>query len=176
MTQELWLPIADFPNYEVSSLGRIRRTNTTARWKAGKILNERRNDEGYLRVVLYASGATKTKMVHRLVAAAFISEIPEKMVINHKNGIKHDNRVSNLEIVSISENTKHGFRVLGRAAPIHPSHGTSHGNAKLTDDDIREIRLRYSQGVTQVKLAEQFGTNQRNISRIVRRVAWAHVT
>jgi hypothetical protein len=176
MTPELWLSISDFPNYEVSSLGRVRRTNNSARWKAGMILGDRPDKDGYARVVLYASRATKSLRVHRLVAEAFIGQIPEGMQVNHKNGAKDDNKLENLEIVTPSENTRHGFRALGRKPVINPMQGTSHGNSKLTEDAVRQIRLLYSQGSTQEKIAKQFGTDQTNISKIIRRTAWSHVT
>lgn len=175
MTQELWLPISNFQNYEVSSLGKVRRINDSARWKAGMILGERPDKDGYARVVLYVNRTTKSLRVHRLVVEAFIGQIPEGMQVNHKNGIKNDNRLENLEIVTASENTKHGFRALGRKPVINPMQGTSHGNAKLTDDDVRQIRKGYSNGETQEVLAKRFGTDQTNISRIVRRTAWGHV-
>lgn len=176
MPQELWLPVSSFPNYEVSSLGRVRRTNNSARWKAGKILGDRPDKDGYSRVVLYANHTTKSLRTHRLVVEAFIGQIPDGMQVNHKNGVTSDNRVENLEIATPSENTTHGFRTLGRKPVINPHLGTSHGNAKLVDDDIRKIRLLYSQGATQSELAKQFHTDQTNISKIIRRVAWGHVT
>jgi len=69
---------------------------------------------GYNRVCLSKNGKTKRLFVHRLVAMAFIENIDNKPQINHKNGIKNDNRVDNLEWVTSSENILHCFRELGR--------------------------------------------------------------
>lgn len=69
---------------------------------------------GYCRVDLCKDNVVYQKDIHRLVAEAFIPNPDNKPCVNHKNGIKTDNRVENLEWVSFSENIKHGFRVLGR--------------------------------------------------------------
>jgi hypothetical protein len=85
---EDWKTIEDFPEYEVSSLGRVRRGEF--------ILSPSPNSEGYLRMNLYNKGRKANKRVHRLVAAAFLPSIEGKVTVDHINRKKDDNRLENL--------------------------------------------------------------------------------
>lgn len=128
MTEE-WRPVIGNPRYEVSSLGRVRR--------APQIIAPR-SKRGYLRVTL-GSGTRKKKdqrIVHQLVAEAFIGSCPPGKQVNHKSGDKSDNRPENLEYVTASENIRHSFRL----ALSRGRHGTEHRLAKLTEDQVKEIR------------------------------------
>lgn len=88
------------PRYEVSNLGRVRDTKT------GRILKESRNrDGGYLRV--YVNG--RKEYTHRLVADAFFSGDHSKMDVNHIDGNKDNNTLTNLEWCSRKENINHAF-------------------------------------------------------------------
>ena len=69
--------------------------------------------DGYLRVNLKVKGKVYQRLVHRLVGENFISNPYNKKQINHKNGIRNDNRVENLEWVTALENQRHKFNVLG---------------------------------------------------------------
>ena len=101
---ELWAPVPE-SSYEVSSLGRVRRVG------AQKCLVPYRDGKkGYVAVSLHG----KQRKIHQLVALAFLGARPDGCVPNHKNGIKNDNRASNLEWVTQSENCLHAFRELGR--------------------------------------------------------------
>lgn len=68
----------------------------------------------------------------------------------------------------------HG-RAFAQPEPEQRARGVQNAAARLSGDEVREIRRLYAAGATQVALAERFGTPQTNISRIVRRLAWAHV-
>lgn len=105
--KEVW---RDAPGYEglyqVSNLGRIK---SLQNGKA-KILRLLKNSKGYLRVCL-SNENRKYIRVHRLIAFAFIPNPENKPQINHKNGIKTDNRIENLEWITCSDNHKHAFKI-----------------------------------------------------------------
>jgi hypothetical protein len=103
--KEIWKTIDGYENYQVSNLGNVKSLNYR---KTGlpMLLNPVTNSSGYYNVCLYSNGFKKIIHVHQLVAIAFLSHTPcgFKFVVNHKNFIKTDNRLTNLEIVTNREN------------------------------------------------------------------------
>ena len=134
---ELWEKAKE--GYEVSSLGRVRSYARTITKKDGKeyslkgqILSANRNiRNGYLSVQL---GAGNREYVHRLVAIAFVQGFDDGMTVNHKNGVRDDNRAENLEWVTQGENVAHSFRELGRK---HPALGKSGALSKSSKRVVR---------------------------------------
>lgn len=161
---------ADVPGvegYQVTSLGRVIGPR-------GKPLAGYRDKNGYHCIPLRSRNITFK--VHRAVVAAFLGPIPEGMQVNHKNGVKDDNRLENLEVVTAKQNIQHTFSTLGRVGKnTKPAKGANHPKAKLTEDEVREIRRLYSEGHTQTALAARYGIAQVNISQIVLRKHWKHV-
>lgn len=98
---EVWRIIEEFPNYEVSNLGKVRSLRT------GKLLKYDLYEQGYYRVQLYKNNKKKNRRVHRLVALTFIPQIQDKPDVNHKNLNKLDNSAANLEWVTWEENNEH---------------------------------------------------------------------
>lgn len=99
--------VKEFNNYFVCSDGRIFSS------KSKRFLDKKSDKDGYTRVVLYNGSTKKCFKVHRLVAEYFVSgETEERCLVNHKNGIKDDNRSENLEWVSYSENALHAHNKL----------------------------------------------------------------
>lgn len=102
LANEQWRDIDGYDGmYQVSDLGRVR-SRKSGEWK---VLKAQKCKCGYLRVNLYRDGKLKHLLVHRLVADAFIPNTDSsKSQINHRNEIKSDNRVSNLEYCTASYN------------------------------------------------------------------------
>lgn len=109
ITPEEWRRVSGYERYEVSSMGRIR-ANT--RCSHDRILSPATLSNGYVVVCIGAQpGAPRQNHhVHRLVAEAFLGPVPIGRQVNHKNGIKADNRVANLEYVTASENVRHAVQ------------------------------------------------------------------
>lgn len=114
MTEE-WRPVVGYEgSYEVSSMGNVRsldRLNVGGSWLKGRLMKTAMTHNGYMRVKLSSKGKQTGYFVHRLVAQAFITNPDDKPQVNHINENKTDNRVSNLEWVTIRENAVHGTRV-----------------------------------------------------------------
>ena len=164
---EKWLPIPGYRGkYTVSSLGRVK----THYYNRERLFSPERTRAGYLRVGLWDGERKANVSIHRLVAFAFCGEPDEE--VNHKNGVKDDNRASNLEWVSTSENVRHAFKALGK----RPLRGESNGAAKATEALVRELRRRYAAGgVTFEQLAEGTGLTSSAVRLIVRRKTWRHL-
>lgn len=118
---ETWVDITNYPYYMCSNFGRVKSLpKEKVRDKVGnfltkeRILRQKITKWGYPSVTLYKDGKHLFKTVHRLIISAFLINTEGKPQINHKNGIKTDNRIYNLEWVTASENMLHSIHVLNR--------------------------------------------------------------
>jgi len=137
--------------YSVSSLGRI----VSFKKDCIRLLTPVENYSGYHLVGLYLKGKNISTRLHRVVATAFLGE--SKLQVNHKNGVKSDNRVSNLEWVTAKENSNHSIRMgLGKS-------GESHYRTKLSDKQVLKIR---SSKESQKYLSEKYGISTTHVWHI----------
>lgn len=175
MTDLLWMPIPTWEGmYEVSDTGIVRSVQRSKPRSDGKVFNypaqikaQTTSPYGYRRVRLSDRTANRqeTLLVHRAVALAFLSNPDGFETVNHMDGNKENNHVSNLEWVSRSQNARHGWDH-GLMQPS-PS-GERHHNAKLTDAEAEEIR-RLPRGYGRLKAdAKRFGVSPSTINLIRR--------
>lgn len=158
---EIWKDIKGYEGlYQVSDHGRV---------KSKKVPIKKPNLSGrYPYINLFKNGKYKTFYIHRLVAIHFIGE--SDLVVNHKDGVKTNNHVSNLEYCTQSQNIRHAWsNGLSKAR-----RGELAGNAKLTANDIKIIREALEQGFTGKDLGIYFGVSGTQISRIKSRKRWNH--
>jgi len=154
------------PDYIVSSDGQI-----GSRKRGGlKMLRPSLVSNGYLRIKIFTDTGNRTFGVHHLVAAAFVGPQPSpRHEVNHKNGIKTDNRDSNLEWVTRSGNQRHRFDVLGKPN----TRGEKFWDAKLTETAVREIRAAMSAGEARPSIAKRYGVSVSTIHGIAYGKNWA---
>lgn len=163
MQIEIWKDVLGYEGfYKVSNLGNVLSS------RRNKLLAKNKNKYGYLDVHLSVKGKPIRRLIHRLVAIAFIKNPENKPEINHKNGKKEDNWSENLEWATPSENKIHGFKT----GLYTPKTGSSHSKAKLTEQDVVDIRL---SELPQKELAKKYKINIRHLHDILRGRKWKHV-
>ena len=171
---ETWKEINGFNGrYLISNLGNVKSIdwpNTLGRVIKGKMLKTQMEGNGYLQVGLITGQKQIRYLVHRIVAHAFIPKIDGKTFVNHKNGIKTDNRVENLEWVTRSENIKHAFKI-----GLQCNKGENHPSNKLKELQVIEIRSKHSQGVSAYKLSKEYGISYTQAKDIVKKRSWRHI-
>lgn len=178
--EEIFKPSAVFPDcYDVSNYGNVKSYHGK-----GKILKPSKSKNGYLMVILSEYGASKGMSVHRLVALSFIGECPIGCAVNHKDGNKQNNLLTNLEYVTYSENSLHA---IASGLQIHAT-GANHGSAKypgrwkggnrqtkISVDDVLDIRKQFSEGIDRRIIARQYDITPTYVSDIVIRKRWDHI-
>jgi hypothetical protein len=179
---ELWVKIKDWEDrYEISSIGRVRsierirldgRNSGKIRIMKSKILRKNMA-RGYETVLLYKNNEYRLRIgVHRLMAIGFIQNPENKETVNHINGIKHDNRLENLEWATHSENQLHAVKHNLRTKTL----GSNSNFAKLSEEEVLDIRALYESGhFIQKELGKIYNIGQSNIEAIVNRKCWKHI-
>ena len=161
--------INGYDGYTITADGKIISSKTGQK----RVLKPRKNERGYLYVNLCKEGTYKTHKVHILVAKAFVPNPQGLTQVNHIDGNKENNNAKNLEWCTQSQNLRHAFRI-GLMKPLRK--GEKSEFAKLTEREVREIRLKYIPRVYTIEmLAKEYGVSKDNISQIVRRVTWKHI-
>lgn len=140
--------------------------------KSNKYLSTRKSKRGYALVNLSIDGKCKTFSVHSLIAKAYIPNPDNLPEINHKDGNKENNNVSNLEWCTSSQNSVHALR----EGLMVPAKGLATKNGRFTDEDIITIRNLYnSKQYSQYKIAEMYNVTRSAIQQIIERKTYKHV-
>lgn len=161
---ERWLAIPSAPEYQVSSLGRVR----SFKWGYPKILRYDRNESGYMRVKIHAAGSARIRYVHGLVLEAFVGQRPAGMEVCHFPDPNPENcRLANLRYGTSLDNSddrrRHGTIV----------RGSKHHKAKTTYFCVTLMRwLNAEHGVSKVALADWFGLKASAVGYAVRGDSW----
>lgn len=142
---EIWKDVKDYEEeYEVSNLGNIRR-----KVKNLKLGN---NKSGYKSISLSKNGIIETKLMHRLVAEAFITNPENKEQVNHIDCNKSNNDINNLEWNTPEENIKHAVNNDRQ----RDQNGENNNMSKLTQEDVNFIRDKVKEGMTTYKIHKEF--------------------
>lgn len=174
--KEEWKQIGEFPDYAVSNTGKIKRLveSRTGGRHEGLIKKTQIGDRGYPRTTLYRGNHHKNKDIHVLVLEAFVGPRPENHEPHHKDGVKINNNISNLEWVTPSENIRQNYE-MGLRVSTKLS-GQEIGTSKLKDEEVYLIKkLLASKIVNQSMIAKMFKTGQPHISSINRGTSWKHI-
>lgn len=167
--EEIWMPIPGFQGiYSISDIGRVKSHSRVSNNRWGKmiykekILNPTLGSDGYLYVGLCRNYYRVTTKVHRIVAKSFIPNPDFKETVNHINGVRHDNRVENLEWATMMENVHHAHK-LGLV-----NHAKGERNKKS-----RPVNKRSAEGVVlktypSIRTANQEGFNSHSIIKSCR--------
>lgn len=167
---EEWRPVPGHNGvYDVSSLGRFRRALDGPRLRAGKPIRTYLRKNGYFQINL-SLPSPRVYLTHRLVAAAFLGPRCKGMFVNHKNGVRGDNRIGNLEWVTRHENMQHAMNVLG----VH--HGENGTTAILTNKQAIEIYRLKNTGITAETIGKKYGVSDKTVYNIWSRATWRRVT
>jgi hypothetical protein len=155
--------VPSFPDYAVSRAGLVIRVTNRTNGKFGRVIKSFVGCGGYVRVVLSHQHA----LVHRLVAETHIGPCPTGCVVNHKDGDKLNNFVTNLEYVTQKQNIRHAMDA-GRWNQI----GETHSQAKLSEKEVLEIRAAKGGRGLGNKLAKKYDVSKHTISLIRLNKIW----
>lgn len=181
LPNEKWRIIPNTNNrYSASNLGRIKSHKRTCNLAIGnkgwRVVKERIRKQhltkrGYLRVSLSDNNnKQRTYACHRLIALAWIENHNNKPTVNHINGVKHDNRIENLEWATHKEQTIHAEN---NNLVTHPR-GENHANSKLKEKDIIKIRA-MCEYYNYTEIARMYCVDPALIRRICLRKIWRHI-
>lgn len=184
LENEIWKDVVGFEStYQISNIGRVRAKRTVKKYlsltgneynfvRKEKIKVQHLNPKGYPQIGLRGENKKDyTFTVHRLVAIAFLGEEKYPMVVNHIDHNPKNNKIKNLEWVTYARNTQHSFEDGNR----DPVRGSRHGQSKVTELEVLEIREKYSNGIKSPEFSRQYGIGKTNVMDIVKRKIWKHI-
>lgn len=153
-----------YNDYFVSNMGRVVGAK-------GNLLNASKSSSGYMIIGFYGNKTQKTTSVHRAVVETFVGEIPKDKNIDHIDGIKHNNKLSNLEIVSRSENQKRAYKL----GLVTGCKGESNGCSVLAETQILEIYDMVIEGKSNDEIGEYYGVHPRYVSLVRHGKRWGYL-
>jgi hypothetical protein len=164
-----WKEHPNYPGYKISNTGIVLKKDGTGPRKYTLTRN------GYFFTTFYGVNRRHNRFAHRLIAETFLEKpkSDEPLWVNHKNGIKTDNDISNLEWVTRSQNQIHSRKILGNRCAI----GEKSGSVKLTEAQVLEIReafKNYKRG-DYTRLAKKYGVCVANIMAIKDNRSWNYL-
>ncbi|WP_186095676.1 NUMOD4 domain-containing protein [Burkholderia gladioli] len=171
MTTEIWKSIPGWPEYDVSSLGRVRRAKASHGAKVGRVLKAWiHKNSGYPCVTLYRNNIGRSIQIHRLLALAFLPEsTADRYQVAHWDGKPANLDLGNLRWATPTENSRdrrrHGTDSFGARNPM----------ARLTEEQVREIRIAVKGGDGRRIVAARFGIARQTVDDIVRGRRWGHI-
>jgi hypothetical protein len=175
---EIWKDIIEYEGlYQISNYGRVKSLQRIIYKVDGRIqtfkeriLKPATDKNGYQQIGLHKNCKQKTIQIHREVAIAFIPNPENKPEVNHCDGIKNNNNDWNLEWNTSSENNQHAYNTGLKIG----NKGEKHGMCKLTNLQVIEIR-NLKDKLIQQKIADKYGVNQQQISKIINHKLWTHL-
>lgn len=174
---EVWKDVIGYEGlYQVSNLGRVKslarrcKTWNGERGVPEKILIGGLDTDGYKQVTLCNEGHKTTWKVHRLVCLAFLPNPENKPSINHKNAIKTDNKLENLEWSTVKENTIHAHE----NGLCNPRRGEDHGKSYLTKQQVIDIKYNLSH-LSNQEVGKLFNMNWKTVWCIRKGRTWKHI-
>jgi hypothetical protein len=164
---EVWKLYEDEPRYEVSTFGRVRHVKDLS------IKYSKPDKIGYVYIQCKTKGKIKNLKVHRMVAITFLENPNSLREVNHKDGVKTNNNLHNLEWCARKENILHGHE-LG----LYDMKGSKNGRAVLTEDVVHKLCAWYESSLENTpKLAvEVFNISVQQASKIRCGIAWKHIS
>ena len=169
--------IKGFSNYEISSCGKVfslkRKHNQSNKMNNEEIeLKIQYIDNAYAILGLTDDdGNRRMKSVHRLVAEAFIENPENKRTVNHKDGDKHNNVLSNLEWATYQENSQHAHNT-----GLNPKqNGGKNAMAKIKEEECIQLIIDMLEGASNNELASKYNLHSRYISLIRGKKRWKHL-
>ena len=183
--------------YEVSNHGNVRRSKPGIGTFIGRPVRVIYTAFGYCAVALSYEGSQTRYLVHRLVASAFLGDIPDGFIVNHKDFNRSNNHISNLEIISQKDNMKHYHenkqKIRGPKKPPRELKGKQIGDkhwmrrnpekilrgedlkSKLTAAQVLDIKKDRASGMLYKEIVIKYGISIAHVSRIILNKRWGHL-
>lgn len=181
--QNDWKDIPEYEGYyEINRNSEIRskervveslivKTGTVRKIKrSSKPIKKRLDHKGYWIVILSKNSKPKTLKVHRLLMITFVGK--SDLVVNHKNGVRTDNRLENLEYCTHRENILHGRKYLGH----NSVRGELCGASKLNEIKVLAIVTLNKSGFNFSQISKLYNVNRQSIANVCQGKTWGHIT